>query len=253
MGMLAIQVSNRRGETELLLNNALHAPVVRYTLVSLGTLDEEGYHTWIGGRYLEIDSPHGNHIGHITCTAKRLYRVSHTEDAANAVDMLTIIELHHCLSHIAVSSAQKLVESGAVTGIKLNPSSQKATYNACIFMCTTCHPVPKIQISLSAQSFGNEVHIDVWGPSSTPMWQGWKYFITFTDNAKQYTVTFLMHTKDKALEAYKSFKAWAWTQQHCKGIKALCSDQGGEYLSNQFDQHLAAARTACKFTTHNTP
>jgi hypothetical protein len=52
-----------------------------------------------------------------------------------------------------------------------------------------------------------------------------------------------MHTKDEALEAYKSFEAWALMQQHCKGIKALHSDQGGEYLSKQFDQHLAAAGT----------
>jgi hypothetical protein len=40
-----------------------------------------------------------------------------------------------------------------------------------------------------------------------------------------------MQTKDEVLEAYKSFEAWALMQQHCKGMKALCSDQGGEYLS----------------------
>ena len=45
MGILAIQVSNRRGETELLLNSTLYTSAIRYTLVSLGTLDEEGYHT----------------------------------------------------------------------------------------------------------------------------------------------------------------------------------------------------------------
>ena len=47
----------------------------------------------------------------------------------------------------------------------------------------------------------------MWGPSSTPMRQGRKYFITFTDDATQYTITFLMRTKDEALEAYKSFEA----------------------------------------------
>jgi transposase InsO family protein len=62
-----------------------------------------------------------------------------------------------------------------------------------------------------------------------------------------------MRTKDKAFEAYKSFKVWALTQQHCKGIKTLHSDRGGEYLSKAFDQHLAAAGTTRKLTTHNTP
>jgi hypothetical protein len=59
--------------------------------------------------------------------------------------------------------------------------------------------------------------------------------VTFTDDATRYTVTFLMRTKDEALEAYKSFEAWALMQQHCKGIKTLRSDRGGEYLSKAFD------------------
>jgi transposase InsO family protein len=85
------------------------------------------------------------------------------------------------------------------------------------------------------------------------MCQGHKYFITFTDDVTRYTVTFLMRTKDEALEAYKSYEAWALAQQHCKAIKVLRSDRGREYLSKVFDQHLAAAGTARKLTTHDTP
>ena len=96
--------------------------------------------------------------------------------------------------------------------------------DACIFAHATRQPVPKVQISPPAQHFGDKIHTNVWGPSSTPMHQGQKYFITFTNNVMQYTVTFLMWTKDEALEAYKSFEAWVLTQQHCKGIKALHSD-----------------------------
>ena len=69
-GKLAIQVPNRRGETELILNNALHAPSVGYTLVSLGALDKEGYNACIGGSYLELDSLHGKCIGRIAHTYK---------------------------------------------------------------------------------------------------------------------------------------------------------------------------------------
>jgi hypothetical protein len=77
--------------------------------------------------------------------------------------------------------------------------------------------------------------------------------VTFTDDAIWYTITFLMHTKDEALKAYKSFEAWALMQQHCKGIKTLHSDCGGEYLSKAFDQHLTAAGTVHRLTTHDTP
>ena len=53
-------------------------------------------------------------------------------------------------------------------------------------------------------------------------------------------------------EAYKSFEAWAVTQHHCHAIKVLRSDRGGEYLSNEFNQHLVKAGTARKLTTHHT-
>src|SRR5260370_21878230 len=69
----------------------------------------------------------------------------------------------------------------------------------------------------------------------------------------RYTITFLMCTKDEALGAYKSYKAWATMQQHCRAIKVLRSDQGGEYLSKDFDQHLAKSGTARILTTHDTP
>jgi transposase InsO family protein len=164
-----------------------------------------------------------------------------------------MMELHCRLGHIAISSACKLIESGAITGVKLDLSSQEAACDACIFARATWQPVPKVRISPPAQKFGDEVHTDVWGPSSTPTHQGQKYFITFTDDAMRYTVTFLMHTKDEALEAYKSFEAWALMQQHCQGIKTLCSDHRGEYLSKAFDQHLSAAGTVHQLTTHDTP
>jgi hypothetical protein len=39
-----------------------------------------------------------------------------------------------------------------------------------------------------------------------------------------YTITFLMRTKDEALEAYKSYEAWALAQHHCKAVKVLHLD-----------------------------
>jgi len=62
-----------------------------------------------------------------------------------------------------------------------------------------------------------------------------------------------MRTKHQALEAYKSFEAWALTQAHCHPIKVLRSDRGGKYLSDAFNAHLAAAGTPRKLTVHDTP
>jgi hypothetical protein len=110
----------------------------------------------------------------------------------------------------------------------------------------------KLRTSVPSQNFGDEIHTDIWGPASTSTVKGRCYFITFMDDATRYTVVYLLRTKDQVLKSYKSFEAWAITQQHCNGIKVLHSDRRGEYLSNDFDKHLVAAGTARCLTTHNT-
>jgi transposase InsO family protein len=108
-------------------------------------------------------------------------------------------------------------------------------------------------ISMPMKHFRDKVHTDVWGPLSILTWQGHCYFASFTDDCTHFTVIFLIQTKDEAFVAYKPFKAWVLTQQHCRGIKVLHSDCSGKYLSKAFDAHLAAAGTACCLTPHNMP
>ena len=132
-------------------------------------------------------------------------------DSANAAEPVSVMELHCHLGHIGVSSAHKLVESGTVVGVKLDPGSQEGDCDACVYACATCLPVAKVRISPPAQNFGDEVHTSVWGPASVTTCQGHWYFIIFTNNATCYTITFLLQTKDEALEAYKSYEVWATT------------------------------------------
>jgi hypothetical protein len=82
--------------------------------------------------------------------------------------------------------------------------------------------------------------------------QGHCFFITFTDNATCYTITFLAHKGD-ALNMYCSFEVWVSIQNLCTAIKVLCSDHGGKYLSIMFDKHLVDVDTMCWLTVHDTP
>ena len=253
VGSLAIQVPNSSAESILTLTNVLHAPAIRYTLVSLGALDKKGYRTSIGGRNLEHFVPSGEHIACISQLARGLYRIMHAGELVNAVEIISVMELHRCMGHIAPASAHALVEKGLITGIKLDPNSQEVQCKACIFAHTTRKPFPKMRVGPQAQYFSEEVHTDVWGPSPVTSKCGCKYFITFTDNATRYSVTYLLHTKAEAFSAYKAFEAWALTQQHCAANKILHSDCGGKYLSEAFDQHLKSAGTAWQLTVHDTP
>jgi coenzyme F420-reducing hydrogenase beta subunit len=58
-----------------------------------------------------------------------------------------VMELHRHLGHIAASSARKLVQSGAVTGVKLDPALTEGHCDACIFAHATWHPIPSVRVS----------------------------------------------------------------------------------------------------------
>ncbi|KAK9008933.1 hypothetical protein V6N11_080409 [Hibiscus sabdariffa] len=66
---------------------------------------------------------------------------------------------------------------------------------------------------------------------------GYQYFIMFTDDFSRYGYIYLMRHKSKALEKFKEFKNEV-QNQHGKSIKALRSDRGGEYLSQDFNELL---------------
>ena len=68
----------------------------------------------------------------------------HVLDFTNAVKPVSVMEWHCHLGHIAIESTHKLMESGAIIGIELDPSSQEGDCDACIFACATHLPVPKV-------------------------------------------------------------------------------------------------------------
>jgi len=253
MGTLAIHAPNGRDQSTLTLNDVLHAPAVGYTLVSLGALDKNGYRASIGGGNLKLFAPGSERVARILQTAHGLYRIKHMGESVHTVETISVMELHCRMGHIAPASAHTLVEKNLVRGIKLDPDSRETQCDACIFACATRKPVPKLHVGPQAQRFREEVHTDVWGPSPVTSKRGCRYFITFTNDATRYTVTYLLRTKAEALSMYKTFEAWALTQQHCATIKVLRSDRGGKYLSDAFNQHLKSASMARRLTMHDTP
>ncbi|KAL4364246.1 hypothetical protein GQ457_04G019210 [Hibiscus cannabinus] len=96
------------------------------------------------------------------------------------------------------------------------------------------------------------IHSDVCGPMNTQARGGYQYFITFTDDFSRYGNIYLMRHKSEALEKFKEFKNEV-QNQHGKSIKALRSDRGGEYLSQDFDELLKECGIVSQLTPPGTP
>lgn len=96
------------------------------------------------------------------------------------------------------------------------------------------------------------IHSDVCGPMSTSARGGYGYFITFTDDLSRYGYIYLMKHKSESFEKFKEFQNEVQNQLG-KTIKALRSDRGGEYLSQEFIDHLKSCGIVSQRTPPGTP
>ncbi|GJS84321.1 retrotransposon protein, putative, ty1-copia subclass [Tanacetum coccineum] len=81
------------------------------------------------------------------------------------------------------------------------------------------------------------IHTDVCGPFRIVSRQEASYFITFTDDFSRYGYVYLMKHKHEVFETFKVFQKEVENQLG-KTIKSLRSDRGGEYMSQEFLDHL---------------
>ncbi|GJX63530.1 retrovirus-related pol polyprotein from transposon TNT 1-94 [Tanacetum coccineum] len=92
------------------------------------------------------------------------------------------------------------------------------------------------------------IHTNVCGPFRTVSRQGASYFVTFTDDFSRYGHVYLLKHKHEVFETFKVFQKEVENQLG-KTIKSLHFDRGGEYMSQEFLDHLKERR----IIAHRTP
>nr|GEX62009.1 hypothetical protein [Tanacetum cinerariifolium] len=81
------------------------------------------------------------------------------------------------------------------------------------------------------------IHTDVCGPFKIMSRQGASYFVTFTDDFSCYGYVYLLKHIHEVFETFKMFQKEVENQLG-KTIKSLRSDHEGEYMSQEFLDHL---------------
>ena len=175
-----------------------------------------------------------------------------TAGAAREDRQLTMEDLHACLSHIGVGAIHEMLVTGMVTGIMLDPNhSTMGQCASCEYGKATRKPIWKVHEPSRLGKLSDKIHTDIWGPSPVQTPGKCSYYSSFTDDHTHYTHVNLMAVKSNTFQAYRGFESWL-QMQHGVSIKQLCSDCGGEYLSDDFTCHLKLKGTEWKLTTHNT-
>jgi transposase InsO family protein len=90
-----------------------------------------------------------------------------------------------------------------------------------------------------AEAILERVHSDVCGPFSTASTAKHRYYVIFVDDYSRKCWIFFMQKKDQTFTKFCEFKALV-EKESGKKVKALQSDNGGEYVSNEFKNFCAA-------------
>jgi Pol polyprotein, beta-barrel domain/GAG-pre-integrase domain len=223
-GNLKIKVLNARKFTTIILCDALHAPEMGLTVISINHITKAGHKVLFNGTACKIKNSKGATISEIPVGSNGLYKVEHASMAAGAMtETVKLSELHKQLGHISINTICSLIKNNIIQGIKLTDDLNEFTCDSCKYGKAMRKVIQKEWVAPLASSFSNEIHMDVWGPSPTNSLGGHSYYVIFTDDTTQYSKIRVIHTKDEAFGAYKDFVAWAKTQ-HSVQIKQLHSD-----------------------------
>ncbi|GKA20301.1 retrotransposon protein, putative, ty1-copia subclass, partial [Tanacetum coccineum] len=141
--------------------------------------------------------------------------------------------LWHChLAHISKKRIEKLQQEGILRSTDDESFDQ---YVSCLSGKMTRKSFP--HHPERATGLLGIIHTDVCGQLIHVSRQGASYFITFTDDYSRYGYVYLLKHKHEVFETFKVFKNEVENQLG-KTIKALRSDQDGEYISQKFKDYL---------------
>jgi hypothetical protein len=185
-GNIMITLPNGESNTRILLKDVLYAPKMGVTLVSISHLTAAGYAALFRANSCKIFSDMKKLLGEVP-VSRGLYCVKGPRKLfaglANADETLTMRKAHTRLGHISPDSITKMIRTGVIIGIKLDPSDATMDKcDSCEYTKATHKPIGKIRDPPRREKSGDEVHSDLWGPSPVRTPGHKEYFVSFTDD-----------------------------------------------------------------------
>nr|GEV46622.1 ribonuclease H-like domain, reverse transcriptase, RNA-dependent DNA polymerase [Tanacetum cinerariifolium] len=199
---------------EIVLNNCHYPPSITRGVIFVSRLYEDGF---------------------INCFVNNIIQVSRNNMVYfSAIPRDDIFEIDLSNSYTNESSIYAVRNKRA----KLDLDSALLAFEKCV-SCTSgkmarkpyTHQVERVKDLLGL------IHTDVCGPFKIMSRKGASYFVTFTDNFSRYDYVYLLKHKHEVFEFFKVFQKEVENQLG-KTIKLLRSDREGEYMSQEFLDHL---------------
>ncbi|GJT76357.1 chrysanthemyl diphosphate synthase [Tanacetum coccineum] len=239
------------------LDNCQYAPSIIRGVVSVSRLAENGFVQCITDYGISISR--NNVLYFNAIPSNGIYEIDMSNSVPNVNSIYNVSNkrvkhnldytyLWHCrLAHISKKRIEKLQHDG------LLKSTDDESFDQCVYgLSGKMTRKPFLHHPERASDILGLIHIDVCGPLRHVSRKYASYFITFTDDYSRHGYIYLLKHKHEVFETFKVFKNEVENQLG-KTIKALRSDRGGEYISQEFKDYLKACGIVQQLTPPYTP
>lgn len=240
------------GNESIEVRNILYVPQLSANLLSVHKMvckgntivfNEEGCRVYNKNKQLVSSCKPENGVYRIRMQPSTEKCMISKRDESNAM------QWHRRFGHLNYSTLMKLNTS--VLGLKINADNSE------IKNCAVCpmgkqHRQPFNVSTTRAKGILDLIHTDLAGPMETKSICGARYMLTFTDDFSRKTFLYFLGEKSKTLSAFIEFKNLIENETDRK-IKTLRSDNGTEYMSNEFAIFLKKHGIAHQRTRTYTP
>ncbi|GJS24550.1 retrotransposon protein, putative, ty1-copia subclass [Tanacetum coccineum] len=226
----------------IILNNCHYAPSITRGVISVSRLYEDGFINRFVNNTIQVSR--NNMVYFSAIPRDGIFEIDLSNSYANESSIYTVSNkrakldldsalLWHCrLGHISKKRIEKLQHDGL-----LNSTDLRAFEKCVPCMSGKMARKPYTHQVERAKDLLGLIHTDVCGPFKITSRQGANYFVTFTDDFSRYGYVYLLKHKHEVFETFKVFQKEVENQLG-KTIKSLRSDRGGEYMSQEFLDHL---------------
>ncbi len=238
---------------QAVLSNVLYVPKLTSNLFSVRAAAAKGNVVKFRGNKCWISDASGRLRG-TGSLANKLYKLD-CEDILKGHASVASQEnsdlWHQRLGHVHEQRLKNCIKKDLVKGICCSKMDDLSFCEACLAGKMHRKPFPVIEEIRSSHKL-QLVHSDVCGPMQTESFGGAKYFVTFTDDYSRCCAVYFMKKKSEVLEKFKEFEA-ATTNEAGRSIGILRTDNGGEYLSREFEDYLKGKGIKHELTVPHSP
>ncbi|GJZ16614.1 retrotransposon protein, putative, ty1-copia subclass [Tanacetum coccineum] len=241
----------------IVLNNCHYAPSITRGIISVSRLYEDGFVNCFVNNTIQVSR--NNMVYFSVIPRECIFEIDLSNSNANDSSMYAVSNkrakldldstlLWHCrLGHISKNHIEKFQHDGLLNSTDLGDFEK---YISCMSGKMARKPYTH-QVERAKDLLGL-IHTDLCSPFKIMSRQGASYFVTFTGDFSRYGYVYLLKHKHEVCKTFKVFQKEVENQLG-KTIKSLRSHRGGEYMIQEFLDHLKDHRIIAHRTPPYTP